>query len=127
CFAPAAGAGGGAVALAVADGTGAGDDVDAVGAGQRAGPAADHVVVAGVAAVAQDRFGEGLQQRGGVAVFAVGGQAEERMGDVGRRVFRGGQHVGHAVGEDGAHAVQADVRMVGGAPLRFGQQLAVAV
>ena len=53
-LAPAAGAGIATTALAVADRTGAGDDVDAVGAGQRARPAADHVVGAGVAGVAED-------------------------------------------------------------------------
>ena len=38
-----------------------------------------------------------------------------------------GQHFRHALGEHIAHAVQADIGVVAGAELRFGDQLAVAV
>ena len=76
---------------------------------ERARPAADHVVVAGVAVVAEDRRRQGVQHRRGLAVLAVGGQPEECVGDL-RCVDAGvGQQLGDARAQDVAHAVQADV------------------
>src|SRR5690606_18332231 len=81
-LAPAAGARGLAWPLAVADGAGAGGDVDAVGAGERPRPSADHVVVAGVTVVAEDGARDRVEPRCEAAVLAVRGQAEEGVAQV---------------------------------------------
>ena len=80
-LAPAASARRRALALAVADGAGAGDDVDAVRTGERSRPAADHVVVAAVAVVAEHPRRNRVQARSGEGVFTVRGQAEEGVRD----------------------------------------------
>ena len=75
-FAPAATARG-TVALAVADGTRAGDDADSIAAEQRARPAANHVVAAGIPAGRQASFWKPAQCLDQGAILAIGGQPKK--------------------------------------------------
>ncbi len=80
-LAPAPGARGLAAALAITDRAGSGDDVDSVLAAERAGPGADHVVAAAIAAMPEQRLRHGIEQRLRRAVFAVGGKTEKSVRD----------------------------------------------
>ena len=83
-FTPAADPVADALALAVGHRPGSADDVDAVLAGERAGPAAHHVVVAAVPVVAEHASRNRVELLDVAAGLAVAGKPEERRVDVGR-------------------------------------------